>query len=82
VSQCIGKNYAYNEMTFFLVRLLQRFDRFDLALDCQPEGSRPPPEWREGGRKGRQRFENIWPAAALTLFVKVGLGSILSAVKC
>lgn len=67
--QCIGKNYAYNEMTFFLVRLLQQFDRFELALECQPEGSLPPPEWK--GRKGRQTFEKIWPAAALTLFIKV-----------
>ncbi|KAF5345213.1 hypothetical protein D9756_011554 [Leucocoprinus leucothites] len=70
---CIGKNYAYNEMTFFLVRLLQRFDRFELALDCQPEGSLPPREWREEGRKGRQRFEKVWPSAALTLFIKGGL---------
>ncbi|KAJ3574394.1 hypothetical protein NP233_g1797 [Leucocoprinus birnbaumii] len=68
---CIGKNYAYNEMTFFLVRLLQRFDRFELATDCQPEGSLPPSEWKE--RRGRQRIEKIWPAAALTLFVKGGL---------
>jgi len=68
---CIGKNYAYNEMTFFLVRLLQRFDRFELALECQPEGSLPPPEWK--GKKGRQTFEKIWPAAALTLFIKGGL---------
>ncbi|EKM74893.1 hypothetical protein AGABI1DRAFT_80614 [Agaricus bisporus var. burnettii JB137-S8] len=68
---CIGKNYAYNEMTFFLVRLLQRFDRFELALECQPEGSLPPKVWKE--RSGRQKVEKIWPAAALTLFVKGGL---------
>ncbi|KXN82490.1 Cytochrome P450 52E2, partial [Leucoagaricus sp. SymC.cos] len=70
---CIGKNYAYNEMTFFLVRLLQQFDRFELARDCQPEGSLPPQEWRGQERSGRQKIENIWPAAALTLFVKGGL---------
>ncbi|KAF9445140.1 cytochrome P450 monooxygenase CYP63 [Macrolepiota fuliginosa MF-IS2] len=70
---CIGKNYAYNEMTYFLVRLLQQFDRFELALECQPEGSLPPQEWKEEGRRGRQRDEKIWPAAALTLFIKGGL---------
>lgn len=64
-------NYAYNEMSFFLVRLLQQFDRFELALDCQPEGSLPPKEWQGDDRKGRQRFEKVWPAAALTLFIKV-----------
>jgi len=62
-------------MTYFLVRLLQRFDRFELAPDCQPEGSCPPAEWRGEGKKGRQRCEDIWPAAALTLFVKVGWDS-------
>jgi hypothetical protein len=56
-------------MTFFVVRLLQQFDRFELASECQPEGSVPPKVWQE--RAGRQRVEKIWPAAALTLFVKV-----------
>ncbi|KIM44015.1 hypothetical protein M413DRAFT_67983 [Hebeloma cylindrosporum] len=68
---CIGQNYAYNEMSYFLVRLLQQFDRFTLASEFQPEGSHPPPEWKN--RKGRQVYERIWPSAALTLFVKGGL---------
>ncbi|KAF5344773.1 hypothetical protein D9757_013427 [Collybiopsis confluens] len=65
---CLGQNYAYNEASFFLVRLLQQFDTFTLAPEAQPEGSLPPLEWQ--GRKGRQAEEKIWPAAALTLFVK------------
>ncbi|KAJ7641311.1 cytochrome P450 monooxygenase CYP63 [Roridomyces roridus] len=68
---CLGQNYAYNEASYVLVRLLQRFERFELAGECQPAGSEPPKEWKE--RKGRQRVEKIWPAAALTLFVKGGL---------
>ncbi|KAF8900848.1 cytochrome P450 [Gymnopilus junonius] len=68
---CIGQNYAYNQMSYFLVRLLQQFDRFTLATEFQPEGSHPPSEWK--GRKGRQSFEKIWPSAALTLYVKGGL---------
>ena len=56
-------------MSYFLVRLLQQFDRFTLASEFQPEGSQPPPEWKN--RKGRQAFERVWPGAALTLFVKV-----------
>jgi hypothetical protein len=58
-------------MSYFLVRLLQQFDRFTLASEFQPEGSHPPPEWKY--RKGRQAFERVWPSAALTLFVKVSL---------
>ena len=69
VMQCIGQNYAYNEMSYFLVRLLQQFDRFTLALEAQPEGSLPPPEWKR--RKGRQATEKIWPSCAMTLYVKV-----------
>ncbi|KAF8646030.1 hypothetical protein AX16_007455 [Volvariella volvacea WC 439] len=68
---CIGQNYAYNEMSYFLVRLLQRFESFELAPEFQPQGSLPPHEW-EGGR-GRQAFEKIWPGAAVTLYVKGGL---------
>ncbi|KAF7791588.1 hypothetical protein EIP86_002605 [Pleurotus ostreatoroseus] len=64
-------NYARNEATFFLVRLLQEFDTFTLAPDVQPEGSLPPVQWKEG--RGRQAVEQIWPAYAMTLFVKGGL---------
>lgn len=69
--QCLGQNYAYNEASYFLVRLLQEFDTFTLAPEFQPAGSLPPPEWKS--RKGRQAVEQIWPAAALTLYIKVRL---------
>ncbi|KAF7334449.1 Cytochrome P450 monooxygenase CYP63 [Mycena venus] len=68
---CLGQNYAYNEASYFLVRLLQEFDTFTLAPEFQPAGSLPPPEWKS--RKGRQAIERIWPAAALTLYIKGGL---------
>ncbi|KAF9484616.1 cytochrome P450 monooxygenase CYP63 [Pholiota conissans] len=68
---CLGQNYAYNETSYFLVRLLQQFDRFTLAPEVQPEGSLPPAVWRN--RKGRQAYEKIWPSAAMTLYVKGGL---------
>jgi hypothetical protein len=57
-------------MSYFLVRLLQQFDRFSLAKEFQPSGSLPPLEWKS--RTGRQTTEQIWPAAAMTLYVKVG----------
>ncbi|KAJ7159959.1 cytochrome P450 monooxygenase CYP63 [Mycena crocata] len=68
---CLGQNYAYNEASYFLVRLLQDFNTFTLAPEFQPAGSLPPPEWKS--RKGRQTVERIWPAAALTLYIKGGL---------
>ena len=58
-------------MSYFLVRLLQNFDKFTLALDVQPPESLPPPEWKH--RKGRQATEKIWTSAAMTLYVKGGL---------
>ncbi|KAH9840624.1 cytochrome P450 [Rhodofomes roseus] len=68
---CIGQNYALNEASFFLTRLMQRFETFTLAPEAQPAGSLPPPEWKEG--KGRETFEELWPNSALTSYVKGGL---------
>ncbi|KIY51977.1 cytochrome P450 monooxygenase CYP63 [Fistulina hepatica ATCC 64428] len=65
------QDYAYNQASYFLVRLLQRFNAITLAPECQPKGSLPPPEWKH--LRGRQSYEAIWPAAALTLFIKGGL---------
>ncbi|KAG6337191.1 hypothetical protein ID866_1905 [Astraeus odoratus] len=68
---CIGQNYAYNEASYFLVRLMQHFSTFSLAQDAQPSSSLPPAEWK-GGR-GRMAIERVRPEAAMTLFVKGGL---------
>ncbi|GJE94110.1 cytochrome P450 [Phanerochaete sordida] len=68
---CIGQNYARNEATYLLVRLLQQFDGVALAPEAQPAGSLPPPQWKHGA--GRASEERIWPAYAITLFVKGGL---------
>ncbi|CAK5276731.1 unnamed protein product [Mycena citricolor] len=68
---CLGQNYAYNEASYILIRLLQEFDTFSLAPDVQPPASLPLPEWKQ--RPGRQAVERIWPAAAMTLYVKGGL---------
>ena len=67
--KCLGQNFAYNEASFFLVRLLQQFDKFELAPEFQPAGSAHPAEWK--AKQGRQSIEKCWPAAALTLYVRV-----------
>lgn len=65
------QQFALQEASFFLVKLLQQFTNFTLAPDAQPEDSKPPAGWAEGG--GRRATEKIRPAMHLTLFVKVSM---------
>ncbi|KZS95287.1 cytochrome P450 monooxygenase CYP63 [Sistotremastrum niveocremeum HHB9708] len=69
---CLGQQFALNEASFFLVRLFQEYDRFELTPEYQPAGSIPPDSWKTEGR-GRAKIEKVWPASALTLYVKGGL---------
>ena len=63
--------FAYNEMSFFLIKLLQRFSTMELAPEAAPPGSLPPKEWAKApGRKGKERF---WPKSHLTLYSIVRL---------
>jgi len=55
------EGYITNRLSFVYLVCFKRL----------PEGSHPPPEWKN--RKGRQAFERVWPGAALTLCVKVSL---------
>jgi len=52
-----------------LIRLLQSFDRVELAPEAQPLDGRPPKEWQTAG--GRQAIETIIPKTHLTLYVHV-----------
>ncbi|EJD37697.1 cytochrome P450 [Auricularia subglabra TFB-10046 SS5] len=71
---CLGQQFAYNEASVFLVRLLQRFSAVELAPDCQPKGSTPPEIWKHDTAHGYlPTVEQCWPASALTLFAKGGL---------
>ncbi|KAG9004393.1 hypothetical protein FRB94_002411 [Tulasnella sp. JGI-2019a] len=69
---CLGQQFAYNEISFFLIRFLQRFWKVELAPDGQPMGSLPPAEWKEdvGTRKP---IEKIWPKSHVTMYCKGGL---------
>ena len=55
-----------------LVRLLQVFDRVDLAPDAQPKEGFPPEEWKEA-KEDRQSWEKVWPKSHLTAFVNVSI---------
>ncbi|KAF9475881.1 cytochrome P450 [Pholiota conissans] len=68
---CLGQQFAYQEASFFLVRLLQKFRNFRMAPDAQPEWSKPPAHWvAEGGRKA---IEKVVPGTHLTMYAKGGL---------
>lgn len=76
---CLGQQFAYNEMEFFLIRLLQKFSAFSLAPDAQPKSSLPPEEWRGcPGTKGRDK---IRIDAALTMSARGGMWVRMKEVK-
>lgn len=65
---CLGQQFAYNEVSFFLVRLLQRFSAFRLE---QPAELCPPAEWNQcEGTKGKDK---VLLGIHLTMYVKGGL---------
>ncbi|KAK7445180.1 Protein kinase alk2 [Stygiomarasmius scandens] len=67
---CLGQQFAYNEASYFIIKLLQKFTDFSLDLDVQP--SKPPSEWTPtpGTTKGRDK---VMLSSHLTMSVKGGL---------
>ncbi|EIW84467.1 cytochrome P450 monooxygenase pc-3 [Coniophora puteana RWD-64-598 SS2] len=68
---CLGQQFAYNEMSFMLVRLMQNFSRFELALDALSPDARPPAHWKD--IPGRAPIEKFHPRSHLTLYAKGGM---------
>ncbi|PIL36941.1 cytochrome P450 [Ganoderma sinense ZZ0214-1] len=68
---CLGQQFAYNEMSFCLIRLLQHFSHMELDLSAQPLDARPPAEWVN--EEGHRSNEKITPKTHLTLYVQGGL---------
>ncbi|KAI6099102.1 cytochrome P450 [Pisolithus sp. B1] len=64
---CLGQQFAYNEISFFLVRLLQTFSSITLAEDLQTR----PSECDKG--IGRNAHEKVIIKNHLTLYVDGGL---------
>lgn len=65
---CLGQQFAYNETSFFLVRLLQQFSSFSLATDVQ---TLPPAEWAQCS--GRKAIEKVIIKSHLTIYAHDGL---------
>jgi hypothetical protein len=84
VVQCIGQNYALNEASYFMIRLLQRFDTFTLAEDRQltppwisdPNSSHKPDAAHPGS--SRKAVEKVWLVSTITIHAKVRTGGSLS----
>ncbi|KAJ7284578.1 cytochrome P450 monooxygenase pc-1 [Mycena rebaudengoi] len=68
---CLGQQFAYNEMSFLIIRLLQNFSAISLNVDACPPDARVPPEW--AGQAGRKGIEQFVPQAHLTMYAKGGL---------
>ncbi|KAG7089169.1 hypothetical protein E1B28_010873 [Marasmius oreades] len=68
---CLGQQFAYNEASFFLVRLLQNFSSFTFADDAQDGCDKPPRHWK--GLKGTKGRDKITFQIFLTMSVRGGL---------
>ncbi|KLO08865.1 cytochrome P450 monooxygenase pc-1 [Schizopora paradoxa] len=68
---CLGQQFAYNETSFMLIRLLQTFDEFELDPSAQPPETLPPAWWKDV--PGRQSIERCWPKAHLTTYAYGGM---------
>jgi len=69
---CLGQQFAYNEMSFFLIKLLQTVDSIKLRPDAQTPSSRVPKHWATEG-PGRAKVEQFFPKAHITMYAAEGL---------
>ncbi|SJL03745.1 uncharacterized protein ARMOST_07102 [Armillaria ostoyae] len=77
---CLGQQFAYNEASYYLIRLLQTFSSFSLAMDAQPAEGTPPASWvkSSGTTKGRDK---IMFGLHLTMYAKAGMWVRMEEVK-
>ncbi|KAJ7141659.1 cytochrome P450 monooxygenase pc-1 [Mycena crocata] len=70
---CLGQQFAYQEASFILIRLLQSFSKIALAPDAQPPASRVPDDWLTDDPSGWKRREKARPKSSLAMSVMGGL---------
>ena len=58
--------FAYNEVSYFLIRLLQSIDGVSLDMEMQ---RLPPADWAQA--KGRKALEKVLLRSHLTMYVEV-----------
>nr|VWO99560.1 Cytochrome P450 monooxygenase CYP52X1 [Ganoderma boninense] len=67
---CLGQQFAYNEASFMLVRLLQQVSAIEFVPEVAPESVVPPGYADSPGSDGTDR---VWMANHLTMYAKGGL---------
>ncbi|KAH7929018.1 cytochrome P450 [Leucogyrophana mollusca] len=68
---CLGQQFAYNEISFLLIRILQNFSSMTLAPEAQAPDTRPPKSWASA--KGRKAIEEVCPRVYLLMYAHGGL---------
>lgn len=67
---CLGQQFAYNEASVMLVRLVQAFKSISLDMGSNPE-AKPPTAWAIGS--GRKTIEKVWIKSEITTYAKGGV---------
>ncbi|KAL1680385.1 cytochrome P450 [Schizophyllum commune] len=74
---CLGQQFAYNEMSYMMVKLLQHFSDFELVPEATPPDMRPTPEWAHArgadGSVPRKAREKFFPKKHLTMYAGGGI---------
>ncbi|KAG9317013.1 cytochrome P450 [Chiua virens] len=65
---CLGQQFAYHEVSYFLIRLLQSIDGVELDKEVQPS---PPAEWAQA--EGRKALEKVVLRSHLTMYAEGGV---------
>ncbi|KAG6861396.1 hypothetical protein C0995_000525 [Termitomyces sp. Mi166 len=68
---CLGQQFAYNEISFMLIRFIQQFIGVTLDEAASPPQAKPPAHWAEG--VGRKVIERVHPKSHLTMYIQGGL---------
>ena len=67
---CLGQQFAYNEASTVIARIVQAFKGIRLDMDSNPD-AKPPTSWATGN--GRKAIEKVWVAAHMTAYAKGGV---------
>jgi len=70
---CLGQDYALNEASFFLVRMLQQFGRFTLVEEEQTTAPWMHSDAQLRCPDGRKKVEKVWVDVGLLIFIRGGL---------
>jgi len=67
---CLGQQFAYNETSVVIARLIQTFKGISLDMDSNPE-AKPPATWGSG--QGRKAIEKVWVRSDITMYSNGGV---------